>query len=85
MKAQLATMEPRSAQQIYVRLTEMEKIDLRRASPDRLTFLARTIYKIESGENEKTMQEVQRLCGEEITRYDATELSNDRIPSLWKI
>lgn len=83
MKLQLSTFEARTPQQIFVRLTEMEKIGLRKASPDRLDHLARTTYLRESGESVEVMTEVQRLCNQTITTYDAN-FKGEFIPSLWK-
>jgi hypothetical protein len=73
----------KTAQQIHARLTEMEKIDLRRASPDRLHYLAHTIYQIEASRDVSIMEKVQQMCVQDFREFAATNTGR-YIGKSWK-
>lgn len=69
----LHTMENRTVEGLFVRLTEMERINLRRASPDRIRFLAYTTYLRETGGSPEQLTQVQELCMKKFDDYDAID------------
>jgi hypothetical protein len=80
----LGILTKKTPQQIFVRLTEMEKIDLRRASPDRITWHSRNGgLGTESQGDREVLAEVQRLCLESFKSFPQVDASG-RVPSTWK-
>lgn len=81
---QLATLTKKTPQQIFARLTEMEKIDLRRSSPDRITWHANNggLANEAQGDRE-VIAEVQRLCNESFAAFPNVDKFG-RVPSTWK-
>ena len=83
MQIQLATFSRPTVNGLLARLSEVEKIELRRASPDRIHYLANTLYKTETGGNVEMLEEIQRRCCKTLEDYD--NMSEVQfIPGLWK-
>lgn len=83
----LHTMDTRSPESLFARLTEMEKIDLRRASADRIAFLAYTVYLRECGGSPSQLAMVRDLCVQQMKDYDASDIAVSnygRLPAIWK-
>jgi hypothetical protein len=81
---QLATLTKKTPQQIFARLTEMEKIDFRGASPDRITWHANNGgLGTEAQGDREVLAEVQRLCMESFSSFPQVNAFG-RIPSTWK-
>lgn len=82
----LHTMEFKTPQALYGRLTQGEKIDLRRASPDRIDFLFHDHYRSEV-ETVEDLAKVKVMCDEDMARYDAMvdlTATGGYIPSTWR-
>lgn len=83
---QLQTMELRTPQALHARLSEMEKIDLRRASPDRIDYLFYSRYCHEVAAVED-LAAVKLFCDKEMADYDALQnldAHSGVIPSTWR-
>jgi hypothetical protein len=65
----LHTVESRTPQQIFDRMTEMEKMGMRMATPGRLEYLSQTVYLRESGNSVECMKKVQALCIKELESF----------------
>lgn len=80
----LGTLTKKTPQQIFVRLTEMEKIDLRGASPDRITWHANNGgLGTEAQGDREVIAEVQRMCLESFRSFPQVDKFG-RVPSTWK-
>lgn len=82
MRNQLATFSVPDVNILFARLTAVEKIDLRRASPDRIVFMAHNTYRTETGGSVDMVQTLQDLCNKSLADYDKIEA--EFIPSTWK-
>jgi hypothetical protein len=82
---QIATLTKKTPQQIFARLTEMEKIDIRRAGPDRITWHSHNggIGSEAQGDRE-VIAEVQRLCIESFRNFDQNVNTGRYIGKGWK-
>ena len=70
------TVEPKNAQQICVRLSTIEKIDLRSSSDARIEYLAREKYRSDGATYEELLK-VRQLVIDQFTAFD----NND---AYWK-
>ena len=70
IKNKLQTFSPMTAQALFDRLEEPEKIDIRKATEDRLQWMAHNKFRTESGQNVSVIQEVKRLCDIEHFNFD---------------
>ena len=52
----------KTAEQLFGRLELTEKIDLMRASPDRLQWMAHNTFRTESGEDVEVVQAIAAMC-----------------------
>lgn len=80
------TMVYKTPEALYGRLTQVEKIDLRRASPDRIDFLFHDHYRTEI-ETVADLAKVKEMCDKDMADYDAlTNLlaHSGYIPSTWR-
>ena len=64
---------PRTAEQIFARLSRMEAIDLRRASDDRVRYLARESYNVDGATYEELLK-VRDMANELFSRPQVGEL-----------
>lgn len=67
----LTTIEPKNAEQLYNRLTRMEKIHLRDATDGRLEYLAQEEYKVD-GATLEVMLEVRDRLNQEFAEFNAS-------------
>lgn len=54
-----------TAKQLFARLEESEKIDLRRASQDRMQWMAHNTFRTESGQDVEVIIETAAMCNVE--------------------
>lgn len=59
---QLQTSSPLNAQQMFDRMTEVERIHVRGANDGRLQWLAHNSHRIDCEGNFETMKELRTIC-----------------------
>lgn len=67
----LHTVEPKTAEQLYNRLRETEKIAIRAASPDRLEYLRTNDFLSDGPVSPEAIQEVQDRLSREMAEFTA--------------
>ena len=80
------TMQFKTPEALYGRLSQMEKIDLRRASPDRIDHLFHSHYKNEV-QTVEDLTITKQLCDKDMADYDAMpnlDKHSGYIPSTWR-